>query len=464
MFNFIIHQINSAVVPPSGPSCSIGLLDIFGFEIFTVNKFEQLCINYTNEKLQNLFNHHMFELELQEYVSEEVDIAQIQFQDNNKTVALFEMKKIGLFDILDDEMVVPRATDLTYLDRLTRELMGKYEAFDRGKSMHDGFIVKHYAHNVKYSIEGFMQKNSNLLTEDISGCLSASSSTFIVQLLSFGVEKGDAADQLGDTDVGAAKAKRKSIGSSFKQQLGSLCERIASMTTFYVRTFKTNTNKSSSEFDRPLMLMQLKCSGVMEVMKIRIAGYPTRIKFAEFVRRFWPLLPKVRSMPEKDACVALLQASELPSSTYRLGRSKVFLKDRPFSQLCFIVNQVLEAHARQLQRLVHRLVCQMQLAAAARRALARRKNIQIRLSVAAVAAKAKRFKCRNRWVAKITFDGEVAAKNAAERAARKRERDAAQQARKDAREDRETKERLRQERLLLMVRCHGSSHLRRKSH
>jgi myosin heavy subunit len=456
MFNFIISQINSAVVPPAGLSLSIGLLDIFGFEIFAVNKFEQLCINYTNEKLQNLFNHHMFELELQEYEMEEVDIAQISFQDNNKTVALFEMKKTGLFDMLDDEMVVPRATDLTYLERLTREMMGKHEAFDRGKSMHDGFVVKHYAHNVKYSVDGFIQKNSDLLTEDITSCLSSSASPFIVDLLSFGEEKGEgsgdrASVNLGGLDVGVAKAKRKTVGSAFKQQLVSLCERIGSMTTFYVRTFKTNTNKSSSEFDRSLMLMQLKCSGVMEVMKIRIAGFPTRIKFAEFVRRFWPLYPKARSMREVDGCIALLEASKLPADTFTLGKSKVFMKDRPFSQLSIIIKEIMDKHARELQRLLHRLMSQKRLAAAARQALARRAIIRVRQGFFVVAMYAKRFKVRNRWVAKITFDGEVAAKNAADRAARKREREAAQKARDEARQDRETKERLRQERLRSMV-------------
>lgn len=483
MFNFIIHQINSAVIPPPGNSISIGLLDIFGFEIFAVNKFEQLCINYTNEKLQNLFNHHMFELEFAEYKAEDVDIAQISFQDNNKTVALFEMRKVGIFDILDDEMVVPKATDLTYLDRLTREMMGKHEAFDRGKSMHDGFVVKHYAHNVKYNIEGFIQKNSDLLTEDITGCLLSSSSSFVNDLLSFGDEKGDESSErssvkLKDLDVGVAKAKekRKTVGSSFKQQLVSLCERIGIMTTFYVRTFKTNTNKSSGEFDRSLMLMQLKCSGVMEVMKIRIAGFPTRIKFAEFVRRFWPLHPSARSMPEVEACTALLHASKLPADTFTMGKSKVFMKDRPFSQLSIMVKEVLERQARELQRLVHRLisqmclaaaarraglqlsyhqlVSQMRLAAAARRVLSRRAVSRIYLAFIGMASVTKRLKCRKRWVAKITFDGEVAAKNAAERAARKREREAAQKSRSEAREDRETKERLRQERLRSMVRCH----------
>ena len=456
MFNFIIQQINSAVVPPPGSSTSIGLLDIFGFEIFTVNKFEQLCINYTNEKLQNLFNHHMFELELAEYSSEQVDIAQISFQDNNKTVALFEMRKTGIFDILDDEMVVPKATDLTYLERLTREMMGKHESFDRGKSMHDGFVVKHYAHNVKYNIEGFIQKNSDLLTEDITGCLSSSSSSFVVDLLSFGDEKSDGVGaresvKLADIDVGVAKAKRKTVGSSFKQQLVSLCERVGTMTTFYVRTFKTNTNKSSGEFDRSLMLMQLKCSGVMEVMKIRIAGFPTRVKFSEFVRRFWPLCPQARSMPEADGCSAILQASNLPSDTYTLGVTKVFMKDRPFSQLSIIVKEFLDKQARELQRLLHRLMSQMRLAAAARVGLSRRPIIRIHQAFISVSAFAKRLKCRNRWVAKITFDGEVAAKNAAERAARKREREAAQKARADACEDRETKERLRQERVRSMV-------------
>jgi myosin heavy subunit len=457
MFNFIIHQINSAVIPPSGSFRSIGLLDIFGFEIFAVNKFEQLCINYTNEKLQNLFNHHMFELELQEYATEDVDIAQISFHDNNTTVALFEMKKTGIFDMLDDEMVVPKATDLTYLERLTREMAGKHDSFDRGKSVHDGFVVKHYAHNVKYNVEGFIQKNSDLLTEDITGCLSASSSPFVVELLSFGEEKSEGATEraavnLQDLGVGMAKAKRKTVGSAFKQQLVSLCERISTMSTFYVRTFKTNANKSSGEFDGPLMLMQLKCSGVMEVMKIRIAGFPTRIKFAEFVRRFWPLHPEARSMQPADACLALLKASKLPAETFAFGKTKVFLKDRPFSQLIIIVKEVLEAQARELQRFVHRLMCQMRLSAVALRALARRALIQKHKAFIAIAAASKRLKSRNRWVAKVTFDGEVAAKNAAERAARKQARDAAQTARVEACEDRETKDRLRQERLRSMVR------------
>jgi myosin heavy subunit len=458
MFNFIIHQINSAVIPPSGPrSRSIGLLDIFGFEIFTVNKFEQLCINYTNEKLQNLFNHHMFELELQEYAAEEVDIAQITFHDNNKTVALFEMKKTGIFDMLDDEMVVPKATDLTFLDRLTRETMGKHESFDRGKSMHDGFVVKHYAHNVRYNVEGFIQKNSDLLTEDITGCLSTSSSTFVVNLLSFGEDKSEGTSEsvsvnLQDLGVGVAKAKRKTVGSAFKQQLVSLCERIGTMSTFYVRTFKTNTNKSSGEFDRPLMLMQLKCSGVMEVMKIRIAGFPTRIKFAEFVRRFWPLYPQARSMQLVDACAALLEASKLPAETFAFGKTKVFMKDRPFSQLVIMVKEVLEAQARELLRFVRRLMCQRRLAAVARRALVNRGLIKKYRAFISIAAVAKRIKIRNRWVAKITFDGEVAAKNAAERAARKKLRDAAQKSRVQDREDRETKDRLRKERLISMVR------------
>ena len=159
-------------------------------------------------------------------------------------------------------------------------------------------------------------------------------------------------------------------------------------------------------------------------------------------------------MPEADGCLALLHASKLPADTFTLGKSKVFMKDRPFSQLSIMVKEIQQAQARELQRLVHRLLCQMHLAAAARRALARRSVCCIYQAFGVVAAATKRMKARNRWVAKITFDGEVAAKNAAERAARKREREAAQKARKEAREDRETKERLRQERLRSMVCIH----------
>ncbi|CAG8540266.1 21314_t:CDS:10 [Dentiscutata erythropus] len=332
-FFALVDRINKAIYRPNNKSFFIGVLDIAGFEIFKVNSFEQFCINYTNEKLQQFFNHHMFVLEQEEYKLEGIEWKFIDFGlDLQPTIDLIDKANpIGILSCLDEECVMPKATDKTFVEKLHsfwKDKSSKYQV----PRFQEGFILQHYAAKVEYKTSGWLDKNKDPLNENITKLLARSSNQYISSLFS---------DYLGDiTDnVKKNRVKRgvfRTVGRHHKEQLHSLMQQLYSTHPHFVRCIVPNEEKCPGKIDIPLVLDQLRCNGVLEGIRICRAGFPNRLSFDEFCRRYEILtsgiIPK-GPISSRDAAEKLLDAFKLDNSQYRIGTSKIFFRSGVLAEL-----------------------------------------------------------------------------------------------------------------------------------
>ncbi|CAG8497152.1 329_t:CDS:10 [Acaulospora colombiana] len=332
-FGALVDRINRAVDRPSNKANFIGVLDIAGFEIFETNSFEQLCINYTNEKLQQFFNHHMFVLEQEEYRQENIEWKFIDFGlDLQPTIDLIDkVNPVGILSCLDEECVMPKATDKTFVEKLHslwKDKSSKYQV----PRFHQGFILQHYAAKVEYRTEGWLNKNKDPLNENVAHLLAYSSDKYISSIFS---------DYLGDfvDDGKKNRVKRgafRTVGRRHKEQLHSLMQQLYATHPHFVRCIVPNNEKKSGKIDVPLVLDQLRCNGVLEGIRICRAGFPNRLGFIEFRQRYEILTPGI--IPEgfmdgREAAQRLLEAFKLESTQYRIGLSKVFFRAGVLAEL-----------------------------------------------------------------------------------------------------------------------------------
>ena len=311
----------------------IGVLDIAGFEIFEENSFEQLCINYTNEKLQQFFNHHMFVLEQEEYAREQIEWKFIDFgRDLQPTIELIELPNpIGIFSCLDEDSVMPKATDKTFTEKL-HSLWDRKSPKYRSSRLAQGFVLTHYAAEVEYSTEGWLEKNKDPLNDNITRLLATSSEGHIAQLFS------DCADP--DEDVGATRSRVKkglfrTVAQRHKEQLSSLMNQLHSTHPHFVRCILPNHKKRPKQFSAPLVLDQLRCNGVLEGIRIARTGFPNRLSFSEFRQRYEVLC---RNMPKgylegQSAAQIILEKLDLDRALYRVGLTKVFFRAGVLAEL-----------------------------------------------------------------------------------------------------------------------------------
>ncbi|XP_067673665.1 myosin heavy chain, striated muscle-like [Haliotis asinina] len=332
VFNWLVKRVNHSLDTKKPRQFFIGVLDIAGFEIFDFNSFEQLCINYTNERLQQFFNHHMFVLEQEEYKKEGIVWEFIDFgMDLQACIELIE-KPLGILSILEEECMFPKATDKSFKDKLTENHMGKSPNFLKpNKSMkggaHGDFALKHYAGTVPYNIGGWLEKNKDPVNETIVELLKQSKEP-LVQLL-FSPPAGDAS-----ADAGAGKKKKKSsafqtISSTHRESLNKLMKNLYSTHPHFVRCIIPNETKTPGLIDAGLVLHQLQCNGVLEGIRICRKGFPSRIIYSEFKQRYSILAPN--AIPEgfvegKVVSGKILEALEMNQDEYRLGNTKVFFK------------------------------------------------------------------------------------------------------------------------------------------
>jgi myosin heavy subunit len=267
LFDWIVQRVNSAMVIPKGTINFIGVLDIFGFEIFETNSFEQLCINFANEKLQQHFNEYTFKLEETVYQTEQIKFLHIEFIDNQPILDMIEKKPKGLLVQLDEEIVMPKGNDETWFNKISRDFE-KTPYFQKVVKKKGHFIVNHYAGIVPYDSDGFLEKNRDSLWPDILKCLSESKNKELSNLFSGG-EKG-----------------RVSLGGQFRGQLTNLMEKLRSTEPSYIRCVKPNSVKQPDIFDSVMSLQQLRYAGVFEAIKIRQQGYPFRLTHPEFLKRY----------------------------------------------------------------------------------------------------------------------------------------------------------------------------------
>ncbi|EJD07825.1 nonmuscle myosin heavy chain b [Fomitiporia mediterranea MF3/22] len=347
-FGALVDRINRALDRPSSKSTFIGVLDIAGFEIFDVNAYEQLLINYTNEKLQQFFNHHMFELEQEEYARESIEWEYHDFGlDSQPTIELIEASgnTIGILSCLDEECIMPKATDATFTHKLHQLWTGEVQDGEKSHPGRDkytparfeqGFIVKHYAGNVEYRTEGWLEKNKDPLNDNLSRLLAVSDEPYVAGLFSDYADGLPANGSVVSGLVGTVGKKRtvrkgafRTVGQRHKEQLASLMNQLKGTQPHFVRCIVPNGMKKAGRMDVPLVLDQLRCNGVLEGIRIARLGYPNRLPFVEFRQRYEVLTPGIIPrgyMDGRKACLRMVDALELDKSTYRIGTSKLFFK------------------------------------------------------------------------------------------------------------------------------------------
>jgi myosin protein heavy chain len=345
-FGSLVDRINRALDRPSSKSTFIGVLDIAGFEIFETNAYEQLLINYTNEKLQQFFNHHMFVLEQEEYSREGIQWDYVNFGlDLQPTIDLLEASGtvIGILSCLDEECIMPKATDLTFTNKLHHLWTADIQ---RGEDPHpgrdkyepsrfeQGFIVQHYAGKVEYRTDGWLEKNKDPLNDNLTRVLAVASERYVSSLFS---DYSDTSAMLNGGSVGRSSGKKRvikkgafrTVAQRHKEQLSSLMAQLQATQPHFVRCIVPNANKKPGRVDVPLVLDQLRCNGVLEGIRIARLGYPNRLPFVEFRQRYEVLTPGIIPrgyMDGRRACSLMVDALGLDHSIYKVGTSKIFFK------------------------------------------------------------------------------------------------------------------------------------------
>merc|ERR1719458_1951201 len=332
LFKWIVTRINRSLDRTKRQGASfIGILDIAGFEIFDVNSFEQLCINYTNEKLQQLFNHTMFILEQEEYQREGIEWKFIDFGlDLQPTIDLIE-KPMGIMALVDEECWFPKATDKSFVEKLvtSHNAHPKFMKSDfRGEA---DFSILHYAGKVDYSATKWLMKNMDPLNENIVQQLKASQDPFIANIWKDAEIVGMAQQAMSDTQFGARTRKGmfRTVSQLYKEQLAKLMVTLRNTNPNFVRCIIPNHEKKAGKINAPLVLDQLRCNGVLEGIRICRQGFPNRIPFQEFRQRYELLTPNVIPkgfMDGKKACEKMIEALELDPGLFRIGQSKIFFR------------------------------------------------------------------------------------------------------------------------------------------
>ncbi|XP_067890797.1 unconventional myosin-X-like isoform X1 [Heterodontus francisci] len=320
-FSWIIRKIN-AKIKGKDSFKSIGILDIFGFENFEINRFEQFNINFANEKLQEYFNKHIFSLEQLEYNREGMNWEAIDWMDNAECLDLIE-KKLGLLALINEESRFPKGTDSTLLEKMHSQHASN-SFYVKPRVTDHQFGIRHYAGEVMYDVCGFLEKNRDTFRDDILNLLKDSRLDFIYDLFErvYSRNNGDDTMKIG------TQRRKPTVSSQFRDSLHSLMGTLSSSNPFFIRCIKPNMQKMPEQFDEGVVRNQLRYSGMLETVKIRRAGFPVRRPFQEFYLRYKMLL-KNQNIPEdwKGKCMMLLKLYDDSSSHWRVGKSKVFLKE-----------------------------------------------------------------------------------------------------------------------------------------
>ncbi|CAH8389372.1 unnamed protein product [Eruca vesicaria subsp. sativa] len=339
LFDWLVTTINNSIGQDPSSKYIIGVLDIYGFESFKTNSFEQFCINLTNEKLQQHFNQHVFKMEQEEYTKEEIDWSYIEFIDNKDVLDLIEKKPGGIIALIDEACMFPRSTHETLAEKLYQTFNG-HKRFTKPKLARTDFTICHYAGDVTYQTELFLDKNKDYVVGEHQSLMNSSECSFVSSLFPKPREES------------SKSSKFSSIGSQFKQQLQSLLDTLSTTEPHYVRCVKPNNVLKPDIFENANVLHQLRCGGVMEAIRISCAGYPTRKSFSEFLTRFRILSPEAtnKSFDEVDACKKLLAKVDLKG--FQIGKTKVFLRAGQMAELDAHRTEALGHSARVIQRKV----------------------------------------------------------------------------------------------------------------
>uniref|UniRef100_A0A8C4M899 Myosin heavy chain 3 n=1 Tax=Equus asinus asinus TaxID=83772 RepID=A0A8C4M899_EQUAS len=332
LFLWMVTRINQQLDTKLPRQHFIGVLDIAGFEIFEYNSLEQLCINFTNEKLQQFFNHHMFVLEQEEYKKEGIEWSFIDFgMDLAACIELIE-KPMGIFSILEEECMFPKATDTSFKNKLYDQHLGKSSNFQKPKVVKGRaeahFSLIHYAGTVDYSVSGWLEKNKDPLNETVVGLYQKSSNRLLAHLY--------ATFATADADSGKKKVAKKkgssfqTVSALFRENLNKLMSNLRTTHPHFVRCIIPNETKTPGAMEHSLVLHQLRCNGVLEGIRICRKGFPNRILYGDFKQRYRVLnasaIPEGQFIDSKKACEKLLASIDIDHTQYKFGHTKVFFK------------------------------------------------------------------------------------------------------------------------------------------
>ncbi|QHS71412.1 myosin 4 [Saccharomyces paradoxus] len=384
LFDWLVDNINKTLYDPELDQQDhvfsfIGILDIYGFEHFEKNSFEQFCINYANEKLQQEFNQHVFKLEQEEYVKEEIEWSFIEFSDNQPCIDLIE-NKLGILSLLDEESRLPSGSDESWTSKLYSAFNKppSNQVFSKPRFGQTKFIVSHYAVDVAYEVEGFIEKNRDSVSSGHLDVFKATTNQIFKQILDNEEPRTDDALQEQSTEKKITmpprlSQKKPTLGSMFKKSLGELMAIINSTNVHYIRCIKPNSEKMSWKFDNLMVLSQLRACGVLETIRISCAGFPSRWTFDEFVQRYfvltdysqWSKILHNPDLPKEtivNFCQSILDATISDSAKYQIGNTKIFFKagmlaflekvrTNKMNRICIIIQKKIRARYYRLQYL-----------------------------------------------------------------------------------------------------------------
>ncbi|KAI4494761.1 hypothetical protein M0804_000962 [Polistes exclamans] len=344
LFDHIVARINKSI-PFKASSYYIGVLDIAGFEYFKVNSFEQFCINYCNEKLQQFFNERILKYEQDLYARESLNVPKISYVDNQDCIDLIESKANGIFSLLDEESKLPTHSFAHFTSEVHRAWNGHFRItlprtsrLKAHRELRDdeGFVIRHYAGGVCYQTNQFIEKNNDALHASLEALIQESSNKFLrTQFANNSSQKG--------------KLTFISVGSKFKTQLGELMGKLKSNGTNFIRCIKPNNDMVAHQFDGNSILGQLRCSGMTSVLELMEHGYPSRVPFQELYNMYKSYLPpELAKLEPRFFCEALLHSLKLNKKDFKFGITRVFFKPGKFAEF----DKIMKSDPENLRKLV----------------------------------------------------------------------------------------------------------------
>ncbi|XP_013884700.1 unconventional myosin-VI isoform X5 [Austrofundulus limnaeus] len=352
LFDHVVTRVNQCF-PFHSSSNFIGVLDIAGFEYFEHNSFEQFCINYCNEKLQQFFNERILKEEQELYHKEGLGVNEVHYVDNQDCIDLVEARLVGILDILDEENRLPQPSDQHFTDavhskhkdhfRLTVPRKSKLTVH-RNVRDDEGFIIRHFAGAVCYETTKFVEKNNDALHMSLECLVSESKDRFIRELFENSNNK--------DVKQKAGKLSFISVGNKFKTQLNLLLEKLRSTGSSFIRCIKPNLKMVSHQFEGAQILSQLQCSGMVSVLDLMQGGFPSRAPFHELYNMYQKYMPaKLTRLDPRLFCKALFKALGLNENDYKFGLTKVFFRPGKFAEF----DQIMRSDPEHLAELVKKV-------------------------------------------------------------------------------------------------------------
>ncbi|XP_055289838.1 unconventional myosin-VI isoform X1 [Moschus berezovskii] len=360
LFDHVVNRVNQCF-PFETSSYFIGVLDIAGFEYFEHNSFEQFCINYCNEKLQQFFNERILKEEQELYQKEGLGVNEVHYVDNQDCIDLIEAKLVGILDILDEENRLPQPSDQHFTSAVHQKHKDHFRlsiprksklAVHRNIRDDEGFIIRHFAGAVCYETTQFVEKNNDALHMSLESLICESRDKFIRELFESSTNNNK------DTKQKAGKLSFISVGNKFKTQLNLLLDKLRSTGASFIRCIKPNLKMTSHDFEGAQILSQLQCSGMVSVLDLMQGGFPSRASFHELYNMYKKYMPdKLARLDPRLFCKALFKALGLNEVDYKFGLTKVFFRPGKFAEFDQIMKSDPDHLAELVKRVNHWLIC-----------------------------------------------------------------------------------------------------------